>query len=96
MICGGGAKSMLWKRLVADIINVEVEVPENEEGPSMGGAILAAVACGVYGSVDEASAAIVKTAEVIEPDRELVAKYEDRYRRFAEIYPTCRQLFRKL
>ncbi len=96
MICGGGAKSMLWKKLVADIMNVEVDVPENEEGPSMGGAILAAVTCGVYGSVEEASSAIVKTAEIIEPDKEFVGKYEDRYRRFTEIYPTCRELFRKL
>ena len=43
MICGGGAKSPLWKKLVANIMNVEVEVPVSEEGPGFGAAILAAV-----------------------------------------------------
>ena len=96
MICGGGAKSMLWKKLVANIMNVKVDVPENEEGPSMGGAILAAVACGVFKNVDEAAASVVKVAETIEPDRELTEKYEDRYRRFVGIYPVCRDLFKTL
>ena len=96
MICGGGAKSALWKQLVADVMNVEVDVPENEEGPSMGGAILAAVACGVFPNVEEAAGSIVKVAETIEPDKGLTEKYEDRYRRFTEIYPACKELFRKL
>lgn len=46
MICGGGAKSSLWKKLVANILNVEVDVPMSEEGPGFGAAILAAVGCG--------------------------------------------------
>ena len=95
-ICGGGAKSPLWKKMVANILNVTVEVPKSEEGPSMGAAMLAAVACGAYKSVKEAAEAIVTVKETIEPDAELAAKYEARYKQFREIYPVLRPLFQKL
>ncbi len=95
-ICGGGAKSPLWKRMIANILNVTVEVPKSEEGPSMGAAMLAAVACGEYDSVQAAADAIVTVREVIEPEPELVEKYEARYQTFREIYPVLRPLFQKL
>ena len=95
-ICGGGARSPLWKKMVANILNVTVEVPKSEEGPSMGAAMLAAVACGAYKSVKEAAEAIVTVKETIEPDAELAAKYEARYKQFREIYPVLRPLFQKL
>lgn len=92
-ICGGGAKSPLWKKIIANVLNLRVEVPESEEGPSMGGAMLAAVACGEYGSVEEIAAKVVRVVETVEPDPELVAKYEERYQQFKRIYPACRPLF---
>lgn len=95
-ICGGGAKSSLWKKILANVLGIRVNVPENEEGPSMGGAMLAAVSCGEYTSVEEAAQAIVKIKEVIEPEPELVSLYEERYQQFRKIYPTCRQLFQQL
>ncbi len=91
-ICGGGAKSPLWKKIVANVLNLRVEVPE--EGPSMGGAMLAAVACGEYASVEEIAAKVVKVVETVEPEAELVAKYEERYQQFKRIYPACKPLFR--
>ena len=93
-ICGGGAKSPLWKKIVANVLNLRVEVPESEEGPSMGGAMLAAVACGEYASVEEIAAKVVKVVETVEPEAELVAKYEERYQQFKRIYPACKPLFR--
>lgn len=92
-ICGGGAKSPLWKKIIANVLNLKVDVIESEEGPGLGGAMLAAVACGVYASVEEAAEKIVKVVDTIEPEAELVEKYEDRYRRFAKIYPTVKELF---
>ncbi len=92
-ICGGGAKSPLWKKILANVLNICVDVPESEEGPSMGGAMLAAVACKEYQSVEEASQAIVKVKEVITPEPDLVARYEKRYQQFKEIYPVCKPLF---
>lgn len=95
-ICGGGAKSPIWKKILANVLGIRVDVPENEEGPSMGGAMLAAVSCGEYQSVEEAAKAIVKMKEVIEPEPELTVLYEKRYQQFRKIYPTCRQLFQLL
>ena len=95
-ICGGGAKSPLWKKMIANILNLKVDVIESEEGPAMGGAMLAAVACGEYGSVEEIAAKVVKIVDTVDPDPELVAKYEARYAQFREIYPVCKPLFEKL
>ncbi len=95
-ICGGGAKSPLWRRIVANALNLKVDVLENEEGPALGGAMLAAVACKEYSSVAEAARAIVKIKETVEPEPELAALYEERYQQFKEIYPVCKPLFQKL
>ena len=95
-ICGGGAKSPLWKKMIANILNIKVDSIESEEGPAMGGAMLAAVANGEFASVEDAAAKIVKVTETIEPEPELVAKYEEKYRKFAKIYPTVKDLFSEL
>ena len=92
-ICGGGAKSPLWRKMIANILNLKVDVIESEEGPAMGGAMLAAVACGEYASVEEIAEKFVKVTGTVEPDPELVAKYEDRYQKFRQIYPACKTLF---
>ena len=93
-ICGGGAKSPLWKKIIANVLNLKVDVLESEEGPAMGGAMLAAVACGEYQSVEEIAAKVVKIVETVEPEAELVEKYEKQYTKFKEIYPACKPLFR--
>lgn len=95
-ICGGGAKSNLWKKMVANIMDVEVEVVESEEGPALGGAILATVGCGVYKDVEEAVNTIVKVRETVYPERELVEKYNNRYQKFKELYPALKPVFQKL
>ena len=95
-ICGGGAKSPLWKKIIANVLNIKVDVLETEEGPSLGGAMLAAVACGEYKDVESAAAAIVKVVDTVEPEPELAAKYEARYQQFKNIYPACKDLFDKI
>ncbi|MCI6019807.1 MAG: xylulokinase [Clostridiales bacterium] len=92
-ICGGGAKSPLWKKIIANVMNLKVDVIESEEGPGYGGAMLAAVGCGVFESVEEAAKKLVKVVDTVEPCPELVEKYEKQYRKFARIYPTVKELF---
>ena len=92
-ICGGGAKSPLWKKIVANVLNIELQCLESEQGPGMGGAMLAMVACGEYDSVKAACEKIVHVASTVRPEPELAAKYEKRYRQFQKIYPACKQLF---
>ena len=55
-----------------------------------------AVACGVFSSVEEAAEKIVRVTETIEPEPELVEKYERQYQKFAKIYPTVKDLFTEL
>ena len=96
MICGGGAKSPLWRKMIANILNIEVDIPVCEEGPGMGGAMLAMVACGAYKSVEEAAAAIVKVSGTEKPDPALVEKYEARYQQFRTLYPALSDTFDKI
>ena len=92
-LCGGGANSPLWRNIVANIMNLKVDLIESEEGPALGGAMLAAVGCGEYDSVQEAAEKIVKVIDTVEPDPEIVAKYEEKYRQFVKIYPTVKGLY---
>ena len=92
-ICGGGAKSPLWRKMIANILNLKVDAIESEEGPALGGAMLAAVACGEYASVEEIADKVVKVTETILPGPELAQRYDERYAQFKEIYPACRPVF---
>ncbi len=92
-ICGGGAKSSLWKKMIANILNAELECLESEQGPGMGGAMLAMVACGEYPDVQSVCERMVKVASTVKPEPELVAKYEARYQQFKKIYPAVKALF---
>ena len=91
-ICGGGAKSPLWRRIIANVMNLKLEIQENDEGPALGGAILAAVGCGRYSDVISASKSLVKVVETVEPEPELVAKYEEKYKMFKKMYPAVKDL----
>ena len=93
-ICGGGAKSPLWKKIIANVLNIKVDVIAAEEGPALGGAMLAAVANGEYASVKDAADAIVKVVDTVEPDEELVKKYDERYAHFVKLYPAVKGLYR--
>lgn len=92
-ICGGGAKSPLWKKMAANILNLKVEELAVEEGPALGGAMLAAVGCGEYENVQSASEAIVKIGGTVEPEEELSSFYEIKYQQFRKIYPAVKGLF---
>ena len=92
-ICGGGAKSPLWKKMIANIMNLKVDVIESEEGPALGGAMLAAVGCGEYPDVETIAGKLVKVVDTVEPEEELVAKYEEKYQKFKKIYPAVKGLY---
>lgn len=90
---GGGAKSPLWRQMLANIMKVKVETVNSEEGPGYGAAILAAVGCGVYKNVSEATEKIVRVVDVTEPDWELAEKYEEKYQVFRKLYPALQPVF---
>ena len=95
-ICGGGAKSPLWRKIFANVLGIPLDMVKTEQGPGYGGAMLAMVGCGVFASVQEAADALVELACTIEPDPEITARYEARYQQFKAIYPTMKALFKLL
>lgn len=93
-LCGGGAKSPLWRKILANVLDLRLDIPQTEEGPAYGGAMLAAVACGTYQNVGEAAEAFVSIRESVLPEPELTAKYEKAYRKYRSLYPALRPVFK--
>lgn len=92
-ICGGGAKSALWRQIVADVLNIPVERPCVEEGPAYGAAMLAMVGCGEYESVEQAAEKLVRVSCVTSPDPARAALYAKRYAVFCTLYPALKESF---
>ncbi len=95
-ICGGGAKSELWKKIIANVLNIRLDIVKTEQGPGYGGAMLAMVGCGVYNNVDEVCSALVEVVDSVEPDQSLVTLYDKKYNNFKKIYPALKETFREL
>ena len=95
-ICGGGAKSPLWRRIFANVLGIPLDMVKTEQGPGYGGAMLAMVGCGLFPSVQAAADALVALASTTEPDSELTARYEERYQKFRRIYPALKNLFSEI
>lgn len=95
-ICGGGGKSPFWRRMLSDIYEREISVPESDEGAALGAAILAAVAAGIYGSVAKACSALVRMKSTVTPDSERHLEYMKYYRIYKELYTSLGEEFKKL
>ena len=89
-----GRKESSLEKIIANVMDMKVDVIESEEGPALGGAMLAAVGCGEYPDVETIAKKIVKVVDTVEPEPELVEKYEEKYSRFKKIYPTVKCLYR--
>ncbi len=90
-ICGGGAKSGTWKQIVADVLGIPVHIPETEQGPAYGAAILAMVGCGEYATVEQATKRIIKFKQVIQPQN--TTEYECKYCLYAKLYPALKTFY---
>lgn len=95
-ICGGGAKSALWQTIMANVLGVRLDTVKTEQGPGYGGAILAMVGCGVFGSVKEACDKLVCVSSSVYPDAGLTALYNAKYEKFKLIYPALKNVFKML
>ena len=80
----------------SDVCSSDLSIAPPMEGPSMGGAMLAAVACGEYPDVKTACEKIVSITGYEDPDPILAAKYEKRYLQFRSIYPALKGIFPQL
>ena len=87
-VSGGGARSELWLRILASVLDLPLETTESEKGSAFGAALLAGVRAGVFPDADDAVAKCVRPQRLIEPEWD----YSDGYRRFRRLYPTLRPL----
>jgi sugar (pentulose or hexulose) kinase len=93
---GGGARSHAWLQLKSDILGCPIRTLAVREAACLGAGLLAGVACRMYGSIDEAVSATVKTSHLYEPNRELGRAYDERYAVYQKLYPALKTLNRKL
>ncbi|MBO5797756.1 MAG: xylulokinase [Clostridia bacterium] len=95
-LCGGGAKSPLWQKILCNVLNTDITLLQTEQGPGYGAAMLAMVGCGAYADVADCAAALVKARTTLTPDPAIAARYDRQYNQFKEIYPTLKDLFKTL
>jgi xylulokinase len=91
-VAGGGSRSQFWLRIVASVLDLPLEVVASEQGSAFGAALLAGVAAGVFGSVEEAADACVKVTGTVEPVKEWIEPYREARQRFRALYPALRRL----
>jgi xylulokinase len=85
-VSGGGARSDLWLRVVASVLQLPLERMETEEGSAFGAALLAGVRSGTFADAGDAVGRCVRARSRIEPEWD----YEAQYNRFRSLYPTLR------
>lgn len=91
-LCGGGAKSVVWQQIFADVLNLPINIPKTEQGPGYGAAILAMVGCGEYETVQQAAEKITAVKNTVFPISANAQKYERKYLKYKKLYPLLRQL----
>jgi xylulokinase len=89
---GGGAKSPLWRQIIADVLGVELVTTNAQEGPAFGAALLAGVASRVYSSVQQACDATVRIVERTEPQPATASVYARMYEQYRALYPALRPI----
>ncbi len=95
-ICGGGAKSKIWHQMISDIYNINTISIKNEEGPALGVAILASVACGIYSDIKEACKHLIKSKDEVIPIIENHNNYMKFYNIYINLYPSLKDCFKQL
>lgn len=95
--CGGGGRSNVWRQMLADILKCEVDTIKSKEGPALGAAILAGVACGMFNSVEDGCSKFVSRGEdkAIPCDSE-TKRYDAIFALYGSLYPALRPSFAKL
>lgn len=91
-VCGGGTKNKLWLKIIANVLDIELNIPENQEGAALGAALLAAKGVMSSAQYAELESKVYKTAETVIPEKVLAEKYEEKYRRWIKLYPAIKNI----
>jgi len=93
---GGGARSLFWRQILADVFGKRVARLETQEGSAYGAALLAMVGTGEYTSVPEACAATIREADSVEPRTAESALYARGHEVYRGLYPALQPLFGRM
>lgn len=91
-VCGGGTKNKLWLKIIANVLGIELQIPENQEGASLGAALLAAKGVMTNAEYSELENKVYRTAETVVPDNKLTVKYEEKYLKWRKLYPAVKDI----
>jgi xylulokinase len=89
-VSGGGAKSTLWRQILADVLDSELVTVNTTEGAAYGAALLAGVAAGVWPDVDTACAQTIRVSDRVTPNAANISRYTEMYRQYQSLYPALR------
>ncbi len=95
-VCGGGSKSPVWRRIMADLYGCNIIQLEQEEGPAYGVAILAGVGTGVFDDVRDVSKKLARCGQVTVPDEKEAAVYRRYHALYDRLYDHMKQDFNDL
>ncbi|MBT1280085.1 xylulokinase [Thermoanaerobacter sp. CM-CNRG TB177] len=95
-VSGGGAKSVLWRQVLADIFGVRVDMVNATEGPAFGAAIMAAVGYGIFKDVEEATSELIKVNDSVYPIEENKDKYNEVYTVYKDLYYLLKNTFKRI
>jgi xylulokinase len=95
-LCGGGAKSPLWQKIFANVLNLPINIPQTEQGPGYGGAMLAMVGSNEFNDIKECASKFIKIKDTIYPDTDIANRYDEQYKKFKKIYPSMKNLFKEI
>ena len=91
-VSGGGARSILWQQILADVLNVELVTVTTTEGAAYGVALLAGVGAGAWPDVGTACQRTVRQTGIREPRSERIALYDRAYRTYSQLYPALKTI----
>ncbi len=92
-VSGGGARSPLWRQILADSLNAELVTVNTSEGAAYGAALLAGVGAGTWTDVDAACAAAIHITGSTLPAADQVRAYESIYANYRRLYPALKEIF---
>ena len=95
-VSGGGAKSALWRQIIADVLGAELVTVNSTEGAANGAAILASVGCGAWPDIETACSRLIRIVERVSPDQKRTALYGRVHDQYKELYPALRSSFSRL
>ncbi|MHA1834917.1 MAG: xylulokinase [Candidatus Baldrarchaeia archaeon] len=92
-VVGGGARSAVWRRIMADIYGKPIILPRGEEQECLGAVILAGLGIKLYKNSDEACKRLIPTVDKLKPKKENREKYEKLFRIYVGLYERVKDLF---